>query len=132
MRARANCVNWTRHRSKRVGASPMVSEAARDLVGRRATIPKCRRDLKQTIARPTANEHTTCPRCGVAIRSSKFRRTAAVCGAFAAHAVSPADRALLLRMQRSRLNRAQHEDWLDGLPPTPPARSNALAVPRRS
>jgi hypothetical protein len=64
------------------------------------------------------------------LKASRYRRTAATCGTLAASAVSPADRELLLRMQRSWLDRAHHEDWLDGLPPTPPARSNALALPR--
>jgi hypothetical protein len=65
------------------------------------------------------------------IRATRYRRSAAACGVFAANALSPADRALLLRMQRSWLERAQHEDLLDDLPPRPPAGSNALAVPKR-
>jgi hypothetical protein len=36
-----------------------------------------------------------------------------------------------LRMQRSLLGRADHQDWLDGLPPVPPARPKVLALPRR-
>ena len=64
--------------------------------------------------------------------ASKSRRSAAACGTFAANAVSPADRALLLRMQRSWIERARYQDWLDGLPPNPPERANALAVPQRS
>lgn len=75
------------------------------------------------------------PKAPELLKASRYRRTAAACGTFAANAVSPADRALLLRMQRSWLERAHHEDWLDGLPPTTPTtptRSNALAVPRRS
>jgi hypothetical protein len=63
---------------------------------------------------------------------STHRRHAATCGLFAANARSAADRELLLRMQRSLLDRARHDDWLDGLPPMPPARPAALAVPRRS
>jgi hypothetical protein len=66
------------------------------------------------------------------LNASRYRRDAATCGTLAANAVSLADRALLLRMQRSWLDRAQHQEWLDGLPPTPPARANVLAVPRRS
>jgi hypothetical protein len=65
-------------------------------------------------------------------KASRYRSTAAAYGAFAANAVSSADRSLLLRMQRSWLDRAQHHEWLAGLPPTPPVRSNALAVPRWS
>src|SRR5882672_2158549 len=64
--------------------------------------------------------------------ASKHRRDAAACGLFAANAKSTADRELLLCMQRSLLRRADHRGWLDGLPPVPPARPKALAVPRRS
>lgn len=62
--------------------------------------------------------------------ATRFRRSAAACGVFAANAVSGSDRELLLRMQRSRLERAHHQDLIDELPPRPPASSNALAVPR--
>lgn len=65
-------------------------------------------------------------------KPSRCRRTAATCGIFAANAASPADRELLLRMQRSWLARARHEDWFDGLPPNSPAGLNALAIPGRS
>jgi hypothetical protein len=65
-------------------------------------------------------------------KASRYRRTAATCGILAASATSPGDREVLLRMQRSCLERARHEDWLDDLPPNPPVRSNALARPRRS
>jgi hypothetical protein len=64
--------------------------------------------------------------------ASRHRREAATCGLFAANARSAADRALLLSMQRSLLRRADHEGWLDGLPPLPPARPRVLAVPTRS
>ena len=64
--------------------------------------------------------------------ASKHFRQATACGLFAANAQSAADRELLLRMQRSLLEQAYHEDWLDGLPPVPSGRPNALAVPRRS
>jgi len=63
-------------------------------------------------------------------KASKYRRTAAACGVFATHALSVTDRALLLRMQQSWLKRAHQEDVLDGLPPRPPAGSNALALPK--
>lgn len=62
-------------------------------------------------------------------RATRFRDNALACGIFAANALSPADRELLLRMQRSWLARACHEDWVNGQPPRPPAGSNALAVP---
>ena len=45
----------------------------------------------------------------------KYRRDAAACERFASNARTAADRALLLRMQRSLLGRADHQDWLDGL-----------------
>jgi hypothetical protein len=61
--------------------------------------------------------------------TSKHRRQAADCGLLAANAQSAGDRTLLLHLQRSLLDRAE---WLDGLPPVPPAPANALAVPRRS
>jgi hypothetical protein len=77
-------------------------------------------------------EESTVSEAPEAFKASRHRRTAAACGIFAANAVSSADRELLLRMQRSRLERARHEDWLDGEPPKPPARPNALAVPKRS
>ena len=62
--------------------------------------------------------------------ASKFRRDAAACGLFAANAKSASDRALLLGMQRSLLGRAVHQEWLDGMPPVPPARSNHILVSR--
>jgi hypothetical protein len=63
-------------------------------------------------------------------KATRFRSNATACGSFAANAVSPSDRALLLRMQRSWLDRARHQDLIDELPPTPPAGARALAVPR--
>lgn len=64
------------------------------------------------------------------IKATRFRTHAAACGAFAANAVSPSDRELLLRMQRSSLERAHFQDHVDRLPPGPPGCSSALAVPR--
>jgi len=64
-------------------------------------------------------------------RATRFRSNAAACGSFAANAVSPVDRALLLRMQRAWLDRASHQDTIDELPPRPPAGARALAVPQR-
>jgi hypothetical protein len=66
----------------------------------------------------------------LSIEATRLRRSAAACGVFAANAISLLDRELLLRMQRSWLERAHHQDLIDGLPPRPPARANALAVPR--
>jgi hypothetical protein len=65
-------------------------------------------------------------------KALRHRREAVACGVFAANAKSATDRELLLRMQRSLLTRAYHEDWLDGLPPVPPAGCNSLALPARS
>jgi hypothetical protein len=45
-------------------------------------------------------------------RATRFRSNATACGIFAANAVSPSDRYLLLRMQRSWLERAHHEGWI--------------------
>ena len=58
-----------------------------------------------------------------------YRRRAAMCASYAACARSAADRARLLRMRDSCLTLAANEDWLDGLPPSPPAGAVALAVP---
>src|SRR5205807_2746239 len=57
-------------------------------------------------------------------KASKHRRDAATCGLLAVNARSATDRDLLLSMQRALLGRACLEEWLDGLPPVPPARSN--------
>ena len=65
-------------------------------------------------------------------KAMQYRGHAAACRLFAANAGAAADRDLLLHMQRSLLERAFHEDSIDGLPPIPPARSAALAVPRQS
>ena len=63
-------------------------------------------------------------------RATRFRSNAAACGMFAANAVSLLDRELLLRMQHGWLERTPHEDFVNGLPPRPPAGAKALAVPR--
>ena len=57
-----------------------------------------------------------------------YRRKAARCRELAACARSPADRARLLSMRASWLARAASSDWRDGLPPMPPANSNALSA----
>jgi len=64
-------------------------------------------------------------------KASRYRRTATTCGILAANAISSAEREFLLRMKGAWLERACYQDWLDGLPPNPLVRSNALAVPRR-
>jgi hypothetical protein len=62
--------------------------------------------------------------------STRYRRAASACGIFAANAISPTDRDLLLRMQQSWLARAFCEESLRDPPPDRPARSIALAVPK--
>jgi len=47
-------------------------------------------------------------------RATRFRNNAAACGMFAANAVSLLDRERLLRMQRTWLKRAPHEDFVNG------------------
>jgi len=63
-------------------------------------------------------------------KAARFRRKAVACGILAASAASSPDRSLLLRMQRSWLQRARHEDWLNDMPPEPPAGRNAFALRR--
>ena len=61
-------------------------------------------------------------------KASRHRRNATACGVFAVNAMSRTDCELLLLMQRSCLELALNDDYG---PPSPPARSNALAVPGR-
>src|SRR3982075_756176 len=95
-------------------------------------------DGRETIALPPATKESamsTGLETSKALERSKalrHRREAAACGVFATNAKSATDRDLLLRMQRSLLTRAYHEDWLDGLPPAPPAGGKLLRLPRRS
>jgi hypothetical protein len=106
----------------RVYAFPIIGTRSRDEARRRWPRDSCA---------PACSEESAVPNAPQLLNASRYRRAAAACGAFAANAVSSADRALLMRMQRSWLDRAQHQEWLDGLPPTSPARPNALRVPRR-
>jgi hypothetical protein len=57
-----------------------------------------------------------------------YRRKAAMCGELAAFARSTIDRTQLLRMRDTLLARAAFGDSFDGLPPMPPANSNALTA----
>jgi hypothetical protein len=63
------------------------------------------------------------------VKGEEYRRKAAMCESYAACARSGADREQLLRMRDGCLARAEKEDGLDGLPPTPPAKAVALPVP---
>jgi hypothetical protein len=61
------------------------------------------------------------------LKAEAYRRKAARCDSYAGCARSSGDRGQLLRMRDSLLALAATEEWLDGLPPTSPAK--ALAVP---
>jgi len=63
------------------------------------------------------------------LKAGAYRRKAAMCGSYADYARSSGDREQLLRMRDSCLALAANEDWLDDLPPTPPAMALALPVP---
>ena len=60
-------------------------------------------------------------------KAREFRDKARSFERFADFARSGADRMLLLRMHGACADRAAHEDRLGGLPPLPPANSNALS-----
>ena len=61
------------------------------------------------------------------LKAEVYRRKAARCDSYADCARSSGDRGQLQRMRDNWLARAATEEWLDGLPPAPPAK--ALAVP---
>jgi hypothetical protein len=61
--------------------------------------------------------------------SADLRLTAVLCGVLSAHAESAGDCETLSHLERSLIELARREDWVDGPPPLPPARSAALAVP---
>jgi len=61
------------------------------------------------------------------LKATAYRRKSAICEHYATCARSGYDRDQLIRMRDSWLALATNEDWLDGLPPTPPAK--ALALP---
>ena len=63
---------------------------------------------------------------------STYRRKALTLGLPANRVQSAADRLRARRMQHSWLSRANDEDPPNGLPPVPPAQSNALVVTRQS
>jgi hypothetical protein len=88
-------------------------------------------DDRETVALPPAKEESAMTVSSLS-NALRHRRQAAACGLFAANAQSTVDRELLLRMQRSLLGHACYEDWVNGLPPVPPARPAALPVPGRA
>jgi hypothetical protein len=55
-----------------------------------------------------------------------FRRKAATCARLAQCARSAADREHFLCLNEACLEQAASQEWLDGLPPLPPANANAL------
>jgi len=59
-----------------------------------------------------------------------YRRKAQSCEGLVAHALSAEDRDRLLRVRDSYLTLAANEEWLDGLPPTPPAHAAAVMSTR--
>ena len=63
-------------------------------------------------------------------KSATYRRKASTCRALADCATSAPDRAQLLAMSRSWIDRAASEDWRDGLPPVPPTQASALRIVR--
>jgi len=65
-----------------------------------------------------------------ALKAQAYRRKAEMCASYAASARSSGDHDQLLRMRDGWIARAENEDWLDGLPPLPPAK--ALALPARA
>jgi hypothetical protein len=74
---------------------------------------KARRRWPRDSCAPACSEESAVPKAPQLLNASRYRRAAAACGAFAANAASSADRTLL-RMQRSWLDRARHQEWLDG------------------
>ena len=61
-------------------------------------------------------------------KAGAYRRKAAMCESYADCARSDADRDQLVHMRDAWLALAANEDWLDGLPPTPPGKALALSV----
>ena len=60
-------------------------------------------------------------------KAQVLRRKARAYDRLAELARSAGDQEQLLRMREACLSLASNQDWLDGLPPMPPANSNALS-----
>ena len=60
-------------------------------------------------------------------KALEYRRKATSCANLQEHAQSRADREQLSRMRDSWLTLAANEEWLGGLPPSPPGNCAALA-----
>ena len=61
-------------------------------------------------------------------KAQAYRRKATMCDELAGFAQSTTDRTQLLRMRDALLAHAAIGDGLDGQPPTPPAKANALTA----
>ena len=66
------------------------------------------------------------------LKAEVYRRKATTCGSYAVWARSSDYRDQWLRMRDSCLALAAKEDWLDGVPPAPPAKALAGGVGGRS
>lgn len=59
-------------------------------------------------------------------KAQSYRRKAKSCEGLVAYALSADDRNRLLRIRDTYLTLAVNEEWLGGLPPTPPAHAAAM------
>jgi hypothetical protein len=104
------------------------------IIGTRPVVQRTKpgADGRETVALPPVCKERAMSVGPASSNASKHRRQAAACALFAANARSAHDCELLLRMQRAQLGQACFQEWLDGLPPLPPARPSALPLPKRS
>jgi len=63
-------------------------------------------------------------------KAQGYRRKAKSCDGLIAYALSADDQSRLLRVRDSYLSLAANEEWLDDLPPTPPAHTAAMMPSR--
>ena len=63
-------------------------------------------------------------------KAEGYRRKAKSCDDLVAYALSADDRNRLLRIRDSYLSLAANEEWLNGLPPMPPAYTAAMMPSR--